>query len=453
MRKAFAGAVLVFAAAACTFSREISVLPHTLLRVPEGGRVNSFNLEEQLALGYIPEVIEFFLTSGGRAVEETRAARVLGQALLESGDFRGAAVRLERAYGQDGRLAARAEAAWLLSQAHYWMNDFGGAARWATQAASHGQGVPRGWIAFLASAGEETAYGGAAVGTRLGMTVSYGNPELPRLAMKVNDKPAELILDSGASLSLLTESAAQRLGIVPVPDATAGAYGLHRVALTMHFGWAPVVHLGGVTLTHVPFGILPDEALTFEASQLSGFRFDGVLGVHLLKEFDWLLRYQRREIRGVRLDPKEPRGGKAQNLFFRRLKPMVRVSFNREGWFLFLLDTGSEPTMITRPALQRSRTRELEGSYPMTIEGIGKSRVSWAKMSDVTVGLDRYMVKFKDLVVKEESEGIEDGVLGSSFLENFEAELRFSSMTLKLERAVDRLLREAESGERTASLP
>jgi hypothetical protein len=127
---------------------------------------------------------------------------------------------------------------------------------------------------------------------------------------------------------------------------------------------------------------------------------------------------------------------------------MVRVSFNQEGWFLFLLDTGSEPTMVTRPALRRSRTRELEGSYPMTIEGIGKSRVSWAKMSDVTVGLDRYMVKFKDLVVKEENEGIEDGVLGSSFLGNFEAELRFSTMTLKLERTVERLLREAETGER-----
>jgi hypothetical protein len=441
-------AALVAAAAACTFSRAVTISPHLLLRLPDGGRVNSFNLEEQLALGYIPEVIEFFGSSGAKSVDSARGARILGQALLEAGDFRAAEVRLERAYAQESRGTTRAETAWLLSQAHYWQNDFENAASWARRSVEAGQGVPQGWITFLASAGNEPLYAGVPPGTHTSATVGYGHPDLPRLAAKVNDKTADLILDSGASLSLLTESAAKRLGVVPVPDATAGAYGLHRVELTMHFGWAPTLSVAGVTLTHVPFGILPDEALTFETATFSGFKFDGVLGIHLLKEFDWVLRYNRQEVRGVRLDPSKPRGGRGQNVFFRRLKPMVRVSFNQEGWFLFLLDTGSEPTMVTRPALRRSRTRELEGSYPMTIEGIGKSRVSWAKMSDVTVGLDRYMVKFKDLVVKEENEGIEDGVLGSSFLGNFEAELRFSTMTLKLERTVERLLREAETGER-----
>ena len=449
--KRVGAALLVLAAAACTFSRETAVFPHHLLRLPEGGRVNSFNLEEQLALGYIPEVIDFFHTGGSRAVDASRSARILGPALLEAGDFRAASVRLEKAHQIESRLSLRAEAAWLRSQAGYWLDDFEAAADWSRRAAESGQGVPPGWIAFLASAGKEPLYGGVAPGTRLSMTVTYGRPDLPRLDGRVADKPATLILDSGASLSLLKESAARRLGIVPVPDATAGAYGLHRTEITMRFGWAPTVQIGGATFTHVPFGILPDEALTFETASLTGFAFDGVLGIHFLKELDWVLRYQRRELLAVRIDPIKPRGGRGQNVFFRRLKPMVRVSYNQEGWFLFLLDTGSEPTMITRPALQRSRTRELEGAYPMTIEGIGKSRVSWAKMSDVLVGLDRYMVKFKDLVVKEESTGIEDGVVGSSFLANFEAELRFSSMTLKLERAVERLQREAET--RTAGAP
>jgi hypothetical protein len=450
-RHALAAALVVAAAAACTFSRDTTVFPHHLLRLPEGGRVNSFNLEEQLALGYIPEVIEFFGTAGARGVDAARTSRVLGQALLEAGDFRKASQRLERAHSLESRLSLRAESAWQRSQASYWLDDFAGAAQWARSAADSGQGVPPGWMVFLASAGKEPLYGGVPPGTRLSMTVTYGRPDLPRLDARIADKPATLIIDSGASLSLLKESAARKLGIEPVPDATAGAYGLHRVEMTMRFGWAPSVQIGGATFTHVPFGILPDNALTFDNASLSGFAFDGVLGIHFLKELDWVLRYQRREVMAVRIDPAKPRGGRGQNVFFRRLKPMARVSFNQEGWFLFLLDTGSEPTMITRTALQRSRTRELEGAYPMTIEGIGQSRVSWAKMSDVMVGLDRYMVKFKDLVVKEESAGIEDGVLGSSFLSNFEAELRFSSMTLKLERAVERLQREAET--RAAGLP
>lgn len=444
MRRAKLVLILAASLAACTFSREVQIRSHVVLHTPTGGPISFYNLEERLALGYIPEVLDYFRKEGGGALDSTRAYRVLGQAMLEAGDFRGAAVRLERAHGEEGRFQKRAEAAWLVSQARYWLGDFPAAAYWARLAREAGHGVPTGWVAFLASGGTERPYGGSAAGTRLAVPFGFGHPDLPRLAAKINDHAGSvLILDTGASLSLLTESAAKRLGIEPVPDATAGAYGLHRVELTMRFGWAKSVQIGGVSFTHVPFGILPDDALTFRSASTAGFHFDGVLGVHFMKELDWRFEYGRRSLRAVRVDDAVARGSKDQNVFFRRLKPMVRGSFNQEGWFIFLLDTGSEPTMVTRAALGRSRTREFEGLAPITIEGIGKSRVSWGKMSHVSVGLDRFMVTFKDLVVKEEGEGLEDGVIGSSFLSNFDLELRFSAMTLKLERAGERLLREA----------
>ena len=92
--------------------------------------------------------------------------------------------------------------------------------------------------------------------------------------------------------------------------------------------------------------------------------------------------------------------------------------------------------------LNRGRFAEAEGTYPLTLEGIGKSRVSWSKISDVTVGLDRYMVRFRNLVVKEEADAVEDGVIGSSFLSNFYIEIRFSAMTVALESPLQRLVRE-----------
>src|SRR5262249_10290386 len=146
---------LALAAGACTFSRDISISPHVLLKTPVGGRVNSFNLEEQLALGYIPEVIDFFTTSGAKTVESTRSARVRGTALRGAGVSRPAGGRPERAYAQESRLAARAETAWQLSQAGYWMNDFETSESWARRAVEHGRGVPQGWIRFLGSAGSE----------------------------------------------------------------------------------------------------------------------------------------------------------------------------------------------------------------------------------------------------------------------------------------------------------
>lgn len=428
---------------ACTFSTEIAVRSHVVTRPLEPGIVNSFNIEERLARGYIPEVLEFFAAGGGKQMDQTRGARLLGEALLERGDWRAARPFLEQAYAREGRGGERAESAWLLSQAAYWDSRFDEAARWARVARAEGRGIPDGWVVFLASIGTDRPGAGPAPGARLQVPMLFGRPELVRVEPHINEHPAEpLVFDSGASLSLLTESAAERLGVKPIPDAIASAYGLHQVEFPLHFGYAKTVQLGGVTLKNVPFGILADEALTFETALTGKFKFSGVLGAHVLKDFDWRLEYRDRRIVGLRLDPDRGRGSKGQNLFLRRLKPMVRTSFNQEPWFLFLLDTGSEPTMVTRSGLRRSHTFEMEGTYPMTLEGIGKTRVSWGKTSNATVGVDRFMVRFKDLVIKEDVDGVADGVLGSSFLSNFDIEIRFGSMTLSLERPFERELRE-----------
>jgi hypothetical protein len=192
-------------------------------------------------------------------------------------------------------------------------------------------------------------------------------------------------------------------------------------------------------------GVLPDGTLTFETASLGVFRLNGVLGAHLMKELDWRIEFAGKRVSAHRLDPKAPRGSKDQNLFFRRMKPMVRTSFNGQPWSFFLLDTGSEPSMVTRGGLRRTHGFEPEAAYPVTLEGIGKSRVSWGKISNVTLGVGAWMVRFRDIVVKEEGDGLEDGILGASFLSNFDCEIRFGAMTLTLENPVDRRHRGADA--------
>ncbi|HSB35971.1 MAG TPA: retropepsin-like aspartic protease, partial [Thermoanaerobaculia bacterium] len=153
---------------------------------------------------------------------------------------------------------------------------------------------------------------------------------------------------------------------------------------------------------------------------------------------------EERRVQAIRVVPAASRSPGEQNVFFRRMRPMVRVSFNGQPWSLFLLDTGSEATMVTPTGLQANRFAGYEPSAPITLEGIGQSRVSWSKVSDVTLGISKWAVWFRNVVVNEGSEGIGDGVVGMSFLAPFDAELRFSSMTLTLERAGERRARDAE---------
>jgi hypothetical protein len=198
----------------------------------------------------------------------------------------------------------------------------------------------------------------------------------------------------------------------------------------------------------VPVGVLPDGTLTFETASFGVVRLNGVFGTHLMKELDWRLEYFERRVLARRLDPKALRGSRDQNLFFRRLKPMVRTSLNGQPWSLFLLDTGSEPSMVTRAGLRKTRLVEPEAASPVTLEGVGESRVSWGKISNVSVGVGAFMVRFKDIVVKEEGEGLEDGILGASFLANFDVEIRFGAMTLALEKPAERRLRDVPAPER-----
>ena len=159
-----------------------------------------------------------------------RYDRLLGQVLLERGDFRGAAPRLERAFAGVGRASERAETAWLLSQAAYWADDFTSAGRWARAAQREGKLVPEGWIVFLESPPRAAALRRRAPrARRVTLPVDFGRPNLVRLPVRVNGRPAEeMVLDSGASVSLLTDSAAARLGVRFVPGATAAARGLHE---------------------------------------------------------------------------------------------------------------------------------------------------------------------------------------------------------------------------------
>ncbi len=448
MRRPGAAAALLVALAACTFSRETTVLPHQLQKPLSAATVNAYNAEEELARGYVPEVGAFLASAGAKTLESARYERLAGQVLLERGDFKGAAPHLERAFASHGRASERADVAWLLSQAAYWDGDFAAAGRWARAAQREGKLVPEGWAVFLESPSPQPLYGGAAAGESVTLPVDFGRPNLVRLSVRVNGRPPEeFVLDSGASISLLTESAAARMGVRFVPGATAAARGLHDTETPMRMGWLDSVQIGDLTVTDVPVGILPDGTLTFETAALGVFKLNGVLGAHFMKEFDWRIEYFEKRLFARRLDPKAPHGSMNQNVFFRRMKPMVRTSLNGQPWSFFLLDTGSEPSMVTRDGLRKTRNFEPEAAYPVTLEGIGKSRVSWGKISDVTLGVGAYMVRFKDIVVKEEGAGLEDGILGASFLANFDVEIRFGAMTLTLENPVDRRRRAADAAQ------
>jgi hypothetical protein len=178
--------------------------------------------------------------------------------------------------------------------------------------------------------------------------------------------------------------------------------------------------------------LMPDDALLFETSR-GQFSVPVVLGLHLLKEFTMDVDYRNRRIHWTRADFRLAKEDPDQNLFVHRGRLFVRATINRVGYFPFLLDTGSEPTMMTSVGLTRARLRSSNALAPRKVYGLAKSRVEWERIGKIAIGIDGYGIQFRDLIVQQTDAAFEDGVIGTSFLKHFRVRMDFARMILRLE--------------------
>jgi hypothetical protein len=199
------------------------------------------------------------------------------------------------------------------------------------------------------------------------------------------------------------------------------------------FGIAQQMTFSGFTLRDVPVMLMPDDALLFETTR-GEFPVPAVLGAHLLKEFTTEIDYPRRKLRMTRADFRIPKRSPDQNLYFHRGRIFVRASINRTGWYQFLLDTGSEPTMMTSVGLARAGLPQSNKLFPKKVYGIGKSQAQWGRVQNLTIGVGGWTARFQELTVRDDEASYEDGIVGNSFLGHFRAGIDFQKMVLSLER-------------------
>ena len=435
LRRTGAGCVLAAILAgvwACTSvfpGADVFVLSEDDVRPPQV----LFDPEEGLQRGFFPEVQKYLEGLPPDDLQRNAASLSLyGKMFLARGDYDRAWRLLERARDLEGRTSRRAEIEWALSQGAILGNDFRSAHEYAVSAVKDGYGLVPGFVRFLAALVDVDVYAGSALGETHSSDFDMRDFELVRLPVRVNGVESGAIVDTGAVYSIVTESFALRAGVRRIPDSTASGRGLHQKEFPVTFGVIDKLEFAGFLLHDVPVMLMPDDALLFETSR-GQFPVPAVLGLHLLKEFTMEIDYRTRRIAWTRADFRVPKQDPDQNLFLHRGRLFVRASINRNGFFPFLLDTGSEPTMMTSAGLSRSRLRSSNALAPRKVSGMGKSRVEWERIGKITIGIGGYGVRFRDLIVQQTDGAFEDGVVGTSFLKNFRVRIDFGRMILRLE--------------------
>ena len=435
MRRFLAALLTVWAPLtfSCVSTPSVSFQPLPAKAIPEGPPVTAANAEAALARGRFVAVARF-VEQLPRAQRESSASLslLLGRALAARGDSGGAIWALQLALAAPGVGRLRPQTEWALAQAFVSLNEFSEAARYAEEAIGHGEALAPGFVRFLRAASGGPLYHGWPAGKSGESSFEFGTFQLIRLPVRVNGAEVTAVLDSGASYCIVTRSFARQAGLREIPESNAWGRGLHHKDIPLTFAVIESLDLAGVPMASVPVMIMPDEALSFETPR-GALPVPMILGLHLLKEFRLLIHYPGRRVTFTRIVPGGPKTDSTQNLFFVRGRVLVRVSANLAGWHPFLLDTGSEMTMLTSAGVQRMGLDSSNKLFPREVFGIGKSRVEWGKVRRVTLGLDGALARFDDLVVAEIDETVEDGIIGSSFLGRFRVSIDFETMKLSLE--------------------
>ena len=427
MRRAVALAAL---ATACASAPSLRIEPLAPGTIPPGRSVTAFNVEAELARGRFLEVGEYLSRLSASEARRPSQRALAGRVALARGDSPAARAELSAALAGEIAGRERAEAEWALAQADLLTDDFAAAAEHAGAATRQGLFLSPGFVRFLEAVSGQPPYAGVASGERVETGFEMGLYDLVQVPATVNGNAVAAVLDTGASYCILTRSFATAARVREIPRSDAYGLGFHGKPIPLTFGVVEALSLGGRELAAVPVMIMPDEALSFDTAR-GPLPISAVLGLHFLKNFALEIDYARRRLVLERRAPQVAPDAQRQNLFYARNKVFVRTSVEGLPWTLFLLDSGSELTMLTAQGIQRLGLRTATG-VPRRVAGIGKSRVSWGKVSHVALGVADYRLLFRDMVVAETEEGLEDGVLGATALVRFRVRVDFPQMRLEL---------------------
>ena len=171
------------------------------------------------------------------------------------------------------------------------------------------------------------------------------------LEVAVNGRPGIWWFDTGASLSVVSRSAADRWGVRILEDA-----GPFRVSTATslearaRLGEVDRLRVGEVEVGNVPVLVLPDGDLTFELDDGATVALEGILGWTVIRSLRTELDFPggRYSVRASRSTPDPDR-----NLGWLGY-PVVRLADATGQPLLFGVDTGSHNTSITENVLGKS---------------------------------------------------------------------------------------------------
>lgn len=182
-----------------------------------------------------------------------------------------------------------------------------------------------------------------------------------RVPLKIEGQKLSFALDTGANLSVIMRSEAEKAGLTIRPANLVISTSTARKVVG-DLAIANKVEIGRIEYSHVVFLVLPDELLTFG----KGRRIPGLVGFPLVDAMQEV-RFRRDDVLEI---PDRPPGRSLQNLALDDLDPVVQVRYAGDD-LLCRLDTGAAQTVFYEPFFRRYRQRIEAAGHRITAKAAG----------------------------------------------------------------------------------
>jgi hypothetical protein len=164
---------------------------------------------------------------------------------------------------------------------------------------------------------------------------------LININVSANNIDSSFVLDTGAGISSITESFAEKMGLRIMPDTGIKVAGFSNIYNPVRIGIAEELKIGDITVHNAPFLVFRDDAFTFAGG---AYKINGIIGFPIAKDMGTItITPDHLEIDEV---PAED-SAREKTLFIELLRPVLFLKYKGKT-LPFNFDTGAGASQFSR---------------------------------------------------------------------------------------------------------
>lgn len=239
------------------------------------------------------------------------------------------------------------------------------------------------------------------------------------LPVSHNDITDNFVFDSGANMSVITESMADSMNMKILESGLVNVGTSIDGTVKAKIAFADQLNLGDLLVENCAFLVLPDSILTFKEVN---YKIKGIIGYPVMREMGEMIISKQ----GVMSIPPLPIYKRKSNLFMDGLSPILKAKYKNETIQL-LFDTGSTGTQMYASFYKKydSDTKRYGDLTTINIGGAGGStRVTCFAWKDFPLTIADYNIQLPLVHVLITPLGLKrnvsDGVIGQNMADEYE---------------------------------